>query len=329
MLKKVESGLLEHENFYMTCNLEDFLGNAIYSRTLDYFELKSGEVKRRFPDSPSFVLDVKKDPKDLQDGDKIIFFLENEYGKIGITEKFGQGENVTDWRIIFHDGFIQTYKSIDDGKTWTNIGGREFLGGRMLYQGFAQEGSTFLTIRDYKLYKSPYLTIQNFTPGHVAKLYDKEGNFLKERAFQDDMTAKIFLDHEVEGYLQIVDPNGQEVYKSQNMTFVFGDVFLYTPYLLELIYNGKGLDYRDTFLNEYNGKFILRNLDIEAYENINLRVDNPTNDDIQISLDGTSYGVFKRIDIIEALSEKDIYFKILKNESSSVFNVKDFTLEIF
>lgn len=328
-LKKTIDGIQERENFFLSCPFEDFLGNATYSRTLEYFELKTGEIKRRFPPLSSFVIDIKKDPTQLEDGDEFDFFVENEYGQVGIKETAGS-EAVTNWRLIFHDGFIQSYSSTDGGTTWKSAGGREFLGGRMLYQGFRQKGNKSLVLRDYKIFKSPILTIQNFAPDFTAKLYKENGELVRQRTFGEDLTARIFMDYAIKGYLVVEDLEGKEVFRSPIMDFERGDTFLYTQYFLSLLYGGKVLDYKPTMLNEYSSFFILRNDDTEAYNSVNLRTVENTADTVEISLDGVNFGTFQQLDRIEPLEEKKVYFKITKNEpSGNPFNVKDFTLEIF
>lgn len=189
-LVKVQHGLLEEENFYLSSPVTDFLGSGAWSRTEEVFRLRSGTVLRRLP-YDAFVVDVRKEAVSLSGSDRFEFFIEDSNGRLGLREEAGD-EPVTGWRIIYHEGFMQVYASTGDGGAWENKGGaRVDLEGE-IRQGFSLRGNEELVITDYRVYSNPNLTLQNFSPGTLARLTGPDENVL-ERYFNEDYECAFFL----------------------------------------------------------------------------------------------------------------------------------------
>lgn len=328
-LIKVECGLLEEENFYLTSPISDFLGDGIWSRTQEKFILKSGEIKRRLPYKESFVIDVKKETAELDKFSEFIFFIESNDKKFGIREVKGNENNIY-WKIIYSDGFIQIYSS-DDNMNWINKGGCDINLGEEIFQGFRVIGKNNLVITDYKVYSSPFLKLQNFEPNTLVHLYNISDTLIKQRLFDSSYECKIFLDCKVKGYLKIFSDSTLEklLYTSPVYDFDLGDVFLFSNEFIQLIYKGKVLTYQTTDLINYNEHFIIKNSSEIQVLNICVEVINPNSDDIKMSLDKESY--FNKICIgsLEPNEEKDMYLKITKDLKNPNFSRKQFDIKIY
>lgn len=167
-LVKVKDGLLELENFLTTSPIEDFLGNGEYHRTPDEFILQKGEIERKI-NYDELLIVVEKEVTELNPDDRFEFYLSDGKDKSGIEEIYNT-EYAKFWKLIYNDGYIQGYRS-DDSKEWFNVGGVK--ANKPLYQGFKTERRE-LTINNYRVYRGPYLTIQNFYPGTLVRLLDLE-----------------------------------------------------------------------------------------------------------------------------------------------------------
>lgn len=321
-LVKVKDGLLELENFLTTSPIEDFLGNGEFQRTEDEFMLIDGEIERKI-DYGELVIIVEKADTPLGPDDRYEFFLSDGEVKSGIEETYNS-DYTKYWKLIYYDGYIQGYKS-EDSKEWRNVGGARAE--KPKYQGFKAEGER-LKITNYEVYRNPFITIQNFYPGTLVKLTDTNGNVIKERLFDENNECKIFLDYPMTGILEFYDQSNELIYKSNPMFFKYGDIFMFTKYDLQLFYKGQLITYQTTTLYSLVEKVVLRNNSNETYENITVRIDNPNNDDIKISLDDENYYEELTIEELEGKEEVDIYIKITKDRTE-YFKMNDFTLEIF
>lgn len=326
-LIKQQKGLLEQDNFYLTSSFSDFLGSAQYGRNDHYFELKRGEIKRHFI-YDEFVIDVKKEPKILDKKDKHSFFIETSLGQIGLEELTGT-EQITNWRILCYDRFMQVYESIDDGETWINKGGYKLKEDeKILYQGFRQEGESFLKFTEYKVYGSPFLYLQNFSKGFKSILYDEEHQELEQMVFNDNMTAQIFLDKPIKGYVKIYDTTSDLVCTSRIEKFDIGDRYAFTPYELEVVYEGNTLEYGPTYLGDIEvTRMKLVNKSKEIYPNITLLLTNVQVDVVQLSFDGNNYFDDIKVEKLDAGEEKIFYIKIIKKFTNE-FIVREFELKI-
>lgn len=320
-LVKVEDGLLELENFLTTSPIEDFLGNGEYHRTPEKFILRSGEVERKIKHKELLIV-VEKEPTELGPDDRFEFYLSDGKNKSGIEEIYNT-EYAKYWKLIYYDGYIQGYKS-NDSFNWSNIGG--IRADNPLCQGFKAEGKE-LIINDYRVYRSPYITIQNFYPGTLVKLFDAEGNFIKERKFEDNHECNIFLDYPIAGYVELYDQLGELFYKSNPIFFNYGDVFMFTEYNLQLFYKGQLLTHKTTTLYSLLETLVLKNNSEETYKDIEITINNPNSDDIKISLDNEDFAESIVINEINAGEEIELYVRIIKDKTK-LFRMNDFTLEI-
>ncbi len=320
-LVKIQDGLLEIENFLTTSPIEDFLGNGEYYRTPDEFVLRNGEIERKI-NYDEFLIIVDKEPTELSPDDRFEFYLSDGTDRSGIEEIYNT-EYAKYWKLIYHDGYIQGYKS-DDSQKWSNVGG--IKANKPKYQGFKTVGKE-LTINNYKIYSSPYITIQNFYPGTLVKLLDLEGNLIKERVFDNNNECNIFLDCPINGVLEFYNQLGELVYRSNPISLCYGDIFMFTEYDLQLFYKGQLLTYKTTTLYSLVETVVLRNNSDEVYNNINVSINNLNDDEITISQDNNNFFESLVIEEIQAKEEIEIYIKIMKNKST-LFRMSDFTLEI-
>jgi len=326
-LIKVKKGLLEQENFYLTSPATDFLGTGEWIRTDTTFNLKNGTVKRRLPQS-NFVIDVSKKilfPETEPEKSLCEFFIESN------NEKWGLKETISDetayWRIICYDGFIQIYFLIYE-ETWINNGGSEISLGENVYQGFTVNDCE-LSIDGYKLYDNPYLELQNFEPGTAVQLLDIESNLIKERLFNEDYTAKIFLDSCTKGYLKFIY-NNEEIFTSSIIDFDLGDVFLFSNENIELIYKGKVLTFETTKVSKDEiEQFIIRNAGKDEIFDINIEVLSSNGDLVHISFDNAEYSNILNIENMLASEERIFYLKIIKQVAADNFSVKKFDIKIY
>lgn len=320
-LMKVKDGLLEMENFLITSPIEDFLGNGEYHRTLDKFILQKGEIERKV-NYDELLIVVEKEVTELNPDDRFEFYLSDGTDKSGIEEIYNT-EYTKFWKLIYHDGYIQGYKS-DDSENWSNVGGVK--ANKPKYQGFKTERED-LIINNYRVYRGPYLTIQNFYPGTLVKLLDLKGNLIKERIFDNNNECNIFLDYPTSGVLEFYDQLGELVYKSNPIFFSYGDVFMFTKYNLQLFYKGQLLTHKVTTLYSLVETVILKNNSDETYNDINISINNLNNDEITISRDSENFFESLVIEEIQSKEEIEIYIKIIKDRSI-LFRMNDFTLEI-
>ena len=320
-LVKVKDGLLELENFLTTSPIEDFLGNGEYHRTPDKFILQKGEIERKIKYDELLIV-VEKEPAVLGPDDRFEFFLSDGKNKSGIEESYNT-EYAKYWKLIYNDGYIQGYKS-NDSKIWSNVGG--IRSDKPIYQGFRADGKE-LTINNYQVHRGPYITIQNFYPGTLAKLIDTEGNLVKERLFDGNNECNIFLDYPMSGMLEFYDPVGELIYKSKPIFFNYGDIFMFSKYNLQLFYKGQLLTHKTTTLCSLLESLILKNNSDEVYENINIKINNLNNDIVEIGLNTGEFHEEIAIDEIKPGEEIELYIKITKDKAE-YFTMNDFTLEI-
>lgn len=320
-LVKVKDGLLELENFFITSPIEDFLGNGKYFRTPNEFILQDGNIERRI-DYNELVIVVEKKDVELGPGDRYEFYLSDGEKREGIEESYNS-EYARFWKLIYNDGYIQGYKS-DDGLEWFNVGGKSAKS--PIYQGFRTEGRE-LTLKNYRVYSDPYITIQNFYPGTLVKLVDIEGNLIKERLFEDNNECNIFLDHPIQGRLEFYDHQNNLIYKSKAINFNYGDDFIFTEYDLELYYKGQLLTHKTTTLYTLLETVVLRNNSDEIYSSINISINNANDDMVEISLDKENFHSELVVSEIQSKEEIEIYIRITKDKSN-YFKMNDFTLEI-
>ncbi len=325
-LIKVKDGLLEVENFFLTSSFGDFAGSANVSRSVNKVRLISNSNIERAFNYNEFVIEVEKDNFNAMGADDYsIFYLGNEKYTFGIRDK-KQTEQHKFLKILKQDSYIQAYTS-DDGITYTNVGGMNFTDATTK-QGFEKNSSEEFILDNYKVYVNPYVTIQNFSDGTICELYDSGDNLLKTRTFDSSLECKVFLDANIQGYFIFKDATGTQIYKSDLMDLAYGDVYVLSPYLLEIIYNGSAVtNTNPALLKDLDESITIKNIDTTDYTGLNISIQTISDDLIQLSLDGITYSSVVTLDLVQGQS-KDIFVKITKSSDNHSFSVRDFQLVI-
>lgn len=326
-LVKVEDGLLEYVNHFLDAPIGDFLGEFLFSRSGDTFNLKSGYIERVFPYN-EYVIVVEKEPVILDEGDAYGFYA-REGGKIaGLLESREDGETpATHWKLIRHKGFIQGYRS-NDGVTWENKGGGE-ISALTETQGFSIQGNKELKLRDYKVYRSPYVRFYNFEQGTVAHLYDEKGEKVTERVSNEDELIEIYLENPIFGSVRFYNKDGVFVMETPLMNLKYGDTFFNFPHDIEFYYKGSVLDYSPKKLNTRHEVVEMKNLSTtETYELLKLTIVHDTVDRIKISLDDRNFYNELIVPNIAPQQKIPIYIKIDKNPNHPSYGIRKFALEV-
>ena len=327
-LIKVKDGLLEVENFFLTSSFADFAGSANVSRDIGTGKVKlisNSKIERNF-NYAEFVLEVeKRNFGSMGEDDYAALYFDNEKYAFGIKDK-KQDEQHKFWKILKQDTYIQAYVS-DDGINYTNIGGMNFAE-EILHQGFEKYSGEGFILDNYKVYGSPYITLQNFPENTICELYDENDDLLKIRTFDSNMECKVFLDSNIKGYFIFKDINGNELYRSDLLDLKYGDVYVFSQYELEIIYNGLVVTNTSPgILKDLDESITIKNIDTVDYTGLNIGIETASNDLIQLSLDGVTYFYTVTLDLEQGQS-KDIFVKITKNVDNHNFSVRDFQLVI-
>lgn len=327
-LIKVKDGLLEVENFFLTSSFSDFAGSANVSRDISTSKVKlisNNEIERNF-NYDEFVLEVQKENFSSMDKDDYsAIYFDNEKYAFGIKDK-KQDEQHKFWKILKQDNYIQAYVS-DDGINYANVGGMNFTEG-ILHQGFEKYSDEDFILDTYKVYASPYFTVQNFPENTVCELYDENDNLLKTRVFDNSMECKVFLDSNIKGYFVFKDTAGNELYESDLIDLKYGDVYVFSKYELEIIYNGLIVTNTSPgILKDLDESITIKNVDTVDYTGLNIGIETVSSDLIQLSLDDETYSDTVTLDLAQEQS-KDIFVKITKNADNHNFSVRDFQLVI-
>lgn len=328
-LVKIEDGLLEYENFFTTSPSEDFLGENQYSRTSNVFILKEGYVERPFTYN-EFVIVVEKEGVEIKEGDSFKFYTRMKHQVAGIEETVCMGDSPMQsykyWKLIRHSSFIQGYVS-DDGVNWLNQGGGESFPNEL--QGLSVEGEAELKIKDYKVYRNPFLRIYNFPENTFAELVDSFGEVLYEQYADENELIEFFLKSPINAKVRFYDEGKNFLYETEIMYFQYGDVFVKKSKDIELIYKGVVVDYNPTMLHALTERMILKNTSsTETYNDLFVQIINPTIDDIKISLDSLNYDSNVIINTLAPQEEVEMFVRILKNRSSTTYGTRQFYLEI-
>jgi hypothetical protein len=327
-LIKVKEGLLEVENFFLTSSFSDFAGSANVSRDIGTGKVKlisNSKIERNF-DYDEFVLEVNKENFDsMKKDDYSSVYFESEKYAFGIRDK-KQDQQHKFWKILKQDSYIQSYVS-DDGVNYTNIGGMNFTD-KILHQGFEKYSNENFVLDSYKLYSNPYVTIESFPENTICELYDVNDNLLKTRVFDSNMECKIFLDSNAKGYFVFKDIDGSQIYKSDVLVLQYGDVYIFSNYELQVIYNGKIVtNTKPEILKDLEESITIKNVDSKDYAGLKIGIQTASNDLIQLSLDGKNYSDTVTLDLGKGQS-KDIFVKITKSDDNHNFHIRDFQLVI-
>lgn len=319
---KIEDGKLELNDFILTSPATDFLGTNTYDRTPDKLTLKSGILERAFP-YDDYVLIVEKEQVTLKKNEYHAIYVRTDEKRTGIIESEGLAGRR--YKILKSNGFIQSY--VDASGSWEAIGG-----GQERYkadiQGFQIEGTTPLTITKYELYRSPYLNLYEIEPNARVVIEDVNGDIVKTGIADTNGMVSIYLEDTITGVIKIYS-NELLVYTSQEMVIQLGDGLLFVKRELDVIYNGTVLDHNPTKLNRRVDKIAVRNSSIaDTYTDINVAVVNPSKDTILISLDVVDYQPFLTIPVLTPQETKDIYVKIIRDQSTSSIGLGSFSIEL-
>lgn len=327
-LIKVKNGLLEAENFFLASPFNDFAGNSKVSRDLLTNKLNilsNDKIERKF-NFNEFVLEIKKNSGLVTSiTDSYSCYVGNDLGIYGVVDDISSQHDY--WKLIMSDGYIQVYAS-DNSLVWTNLGGAS-ISGDITKQGFNKEGINDFILEDYKLYSSPYITIQNFIQNTKCELYDSNHNLLKTRLFDSNMECKIYLDNNnFETYLVFKDIDDSVIYTTDNLNLNYGDVWIISPYNFEVIYLGSIVtEFNPAILQDLNEMVVIKNVGDKDYTNIVISTKTSGNDLIQLSMDGINYSNTITLDIAQN-EEKQIYVNITKNADNHNFKVRNFQLVI-
>lgn len=324
--KKVKSGVIEIDNFYTNSNVYDFLGNSRYSIEDNKFILRSGVVERNFLHS-EFLIQLKEEYSPILPKDAVLFYVSNGE-KYGILEKYNktEQEEFCFWKIIYYDGFLQTYKSLDN-KVWENIGGLKV--DNITLQGFELIGDTPFIFSDYKVYKNPYLTIYNYPDKYKVKIFDEENNLIKENLFKNNK-CKLFLDYCFLGIIQIFDDTDNLIFQSEKIQIDYGDEYALVPYDIEVYYHDKSVSYFSTLIEKMLDKITIKNLSSETYNNLKLIIskDDSNDDEIKLSLDSIDFDDNLILNTLEANQSIDVYIQIIRTNKYNNDRYRNFNLDI-
>lgn len=328
-LLKVKDGLIEVENFFLTSFFSDFAGNSNVTRDIKTGKLKllSNNALERSFSYNEFVIEFEKENfKNMAQDDYCMMYLGNKNSKFGIKEIDILGQN-SFWKILKKDNYIQAYvgqNSID----YKNIGGMEFSE-LLTRQGFEKQCNEEFILKDYKVYSSPYVTLQNDQEGHIVEFYNNNNELIITRNFNLEMECKIFLDGNIEGYFVFKNAEENEYYRSQILNLNYGDIYVLSTYNFEIIYQGTVVtNSNPSILQDLEELITIRNIDIKDYTNVTIGTETSGNDLIELSLDGIAYSDTVAINSIKPNGEINIYVKITKNIENHNFNVRDFQLTI-
>ncbi|MBU3185671.1 hypothetical protein [Clostridium estertheticum] len=327
-LIKVKSGLLEAENYFLASSFSDFAGSSNITRDVSSGKLKlisNNKIERKF-EYNEFVIELEKENFNFMDIDNYsMTYLGNKEYSFGIKDTKADTQNKF-WKVLKQDNYIQAYSS-KDGITYTNIGGMEFSE-PLTKQGFMKYNAEDFVLDSYKVYASPYVTIQNVPEGFTVELYNSKDELVLTRKFDAMMECKVFLDAKIQGYFIIKDLDNKEYYKSELLELGYGDIYVLSPYNFEIIYQGNVINNTNSaLLQDLEELIVIKNIGNKDYMNINIGTQTSSNDLIQLSPDNITYTDNITLDIAQS-TQKDIYVKIIKNAHNHSFNVRDFQLII-
>lgn len=328
ILLKVEDGKREVDNFYLTSSFSDYAGSSTVTRdpVLNTVSLISNDkIERDFP-YEEFVVEVKKQNWGMfKPGDFNLCYIGTANDKWGIKDDT-QGEHPY-WKLLREDGYIQVYSS-EDGKQWENLGGVKITEA-ITNQGFQKNGDSPFVLEDYRVYKRSYITILNFPQNTIAVLQDENGNEIRRRTFDENLQCELFLDYCMKGQLVFLDPLNNVIYTSSLIDLQYGDIYILSPYELEIIYHNKPVA-SPTMLDSLSEAITIKNVSStnETYSNLTISTKDKSEDLIQLSYDGNTFTDTLALPEIKPEQEVIVYVNIYKSIDNHNFQVRDFQLII-
>ena len=331
-LIKVEDGLLEIENFFQTSPFSDFVGNFNGRRDndLNKFELYSGYIERKF-EYEQYVIMVYKQGSPLSDAeDNLIMYVREDGNRAGLKESYDLGGGLYSyWKMLRYDGFTEAYAS-SDGIEWEHLGGGDTPPTKI--QGFEIQGSSGFDILDYRVYKSPYITLWGFEEGYACIIEDEDENEVSSSVFNNEGKSQSLLENAIQGKFKVFNTDDNIVYESDIIRLQFGDVYTITEFVgLDLIYKGRVLDFTPTLLHSRKELVTIKNNSESTYTDIGITplIPNPNNTDtIEISFDNTNFYPSLTLDEIEPDEEVDLYINITKDRTVMSYSTRHFILEL-
>ena len=325
-LMKVSSGLLEVGNFFLTSPFQDFLGLGTTHRTNDTFYIDENVKIERSLNYNEFVIEIQKQNfTDITKKDSFIFYVGNDTNIYGIEDEIKDGQSQYQ-KIIYNDKYLQCYTS-DDRKIWNNVGGLQV--DSINKQGFKKDSEQFFILNDYKVYTNPYIIIQNLDQNSKAEMYDTNNILLKTRLFDENRVCQIYLDYNMQGYFKFYDVNNNLLYTTSILNLGYGDIYCFSLYDLQLIYNTVVLNEDPTYINVSYDVVTLKNISTtEIYTNLQASTQTSFDDIFELSLDNITFTPTINIDSININQEIPIYIKTTKGATNNNFLVRNFELKI-
>lgn len=327
-ITKVEDGLLEQDDYLLTTRTTEFLGEHTFSRTTDILSLNSGYLERNLKHN-EFVIVVDKEPDILNSTSKFSMYTRKDTRRIGI-EEISDGlpnKSATNWKIVQYDGFVQTYMSYDDKKTWIACGGgqiREYID----IQGFYIEGDVPLRLKKYALYRNPYVRIFDVGLDYKVDLVDAFGNIIDSQVC-DTGDVKFLLNDIILGKFVFYDETGMLIHETPVMEIKLGDSYINVLFDVDLYYGSLIKKYSTTKLRKLNDVVqIKNNSNTDTYKSVVVSVVNETTDIITVSLDGNIYDTYVEIEELRPQETRDIQISITKDRVLPHFGRRSFVLEI-
>lgn len=335
-LIKVKDGLLEKDNFYLTSSFDDFLAQNITHREDNNFFIDANTIIEREFYYNQFVIFLEKENwADINDTDSFKFYIQTNLHSYGIMENKANGQSKY-LKIVGYDNYIQCYSS-NDNITWNNIGGAQLAEDeKVIKQCFYKYSNKSIQINEYRVYSSPYITLENQRKDYKVELYDSNNNLIITKLFQNNMTCNIFLNIDnMSSYIKLYNTNNDLVYTSDSLNLQNGDVYDFSPYDLSLYYDGIDItDEISTFIQQKGSNYLYDKVTLkndsstENYKNLVISTYTYFDDIITLSLDNTTYSDSATVMELDTGTTVDIYICIEKGFTNGNFNARNFKFQI-
>lgn len=335
---RIENGLIEKNNHFLSSKLTDFIGTSSFVRDDKEFTITNGFFERNFK-YIQYVVIVNKENNRLGYGDSYGIYTRYQGRRSGLIEK-GETENdfeitATHWKIVSYDGFIQTYLSYDNMNEWIASGGGQLIEPTDIQGFYVETKDKPLVVKDYKVYKTPYIKFINLPIGYYVQIFDNKNKQLHLKKALNGY-CEIYLDKPlIDVYFKILNEREVSVYTSDKIDINLGDVFSDSKYDLEVFYHNNLIEtYSNNFMPTYREMVTIKNIGDKVYENIkvNVNIDDDNIDTVEICLatdvpqedDYKSSVVIGKLGIGEI---QNIYMRVTKSNLSSNYGRKGFCLE--
>lgn len=335
-LIKTKIGLVEYDNYFLDVEQTSFITSSdlVWHRDGNYFYLDKDDerVERKLDKDSSFVLIVGKDKIKEEDefsSENFISYVideeENYYGCIDTYTK----QSIYH-KLVLNDGFVTCYSS-DDLITWENLGSSPITN-RIIRQGFKKfNNDKSMRMFYYKMYSSPLIKINNVPENYTIKLLNSDETEISHNKVDNTLTTTFMIDHIFNGYIEIFNEDDNLYLKSDLLEISYGNEYELTEFDFSFIYNGKILPYdENTVLNDIYSVYevgIKNNSDTESFKKLNLSIENPNTDIIEVSFDNSTYTSDLVFDINKS-ETINFYVRINKGSNNPDFNLKNFIINI-